>query len=69
MVHYKPVIIKAIFCPFGNERVYLPLCKVADTPLHIQGDDLFTWIFVNVVNDFKSLSINSAVQQQKPLSA
>ena len=22
------------------ERVYLPLCKVADTPYHIQGDDI-----------------------------
>ena len=22
------------------ERVYLPLCKVADTPFHIQGDDI-----------------------------
>ena len=22
----------------GYERVYLPLCKVADTPFHIQGD-------------------------------
>ena len=26
--------------PVGYERVYLPLCKVADTPFHIQGDDL-----------------------------
>ena len=25
--------------PFGYERVYLPLHKVADTPFHIQGDD------------------------------
>ena len=25
--------------PLGYERVYLPLCKVADTPFHIQGDD------------------------------
>ena len=29
-----------IFRPLGYERVYLPLCKVADTPFHIQGDDL-----------------------------
>ena len=28
------------FRPLGYERVYLPLCKVADTPFHIQGDDL-----------------------------
>ena len=25
--------------PLGYERVYLPLCNVADTPFHIQGDD------------------------------
>ena len=23
----------------GYERVYLPLCEVADTPFHIQGDE------------------------------
>ena len=27
-------------CPFGYERVYLPLCKVADTPFNIQRDEL-----------------------------
>ena len=27
--------------PLGYERVYLPLCKVADTPFHAQGDDIF----------------------------
>ena len=26
--------------PLGYERVYLPLCQVADTPFHIQGDDI-----------------------------
>ena len=26
--------------PLGYERMYLPLCKVADTPFHIQVDDL-----------------------------
>ena len=31
-----------IFRPFRYERVYLPLCKVADTPFHIQGDDLLS---------------------------
>ena len=28
-----------IFCPLGCERVYLPLCKGADTPFHNQEDD------------------------------
>ena len=26
--------------PLEYERVYLPLCEVADTPFHIQGDDV-----------------------------
>ena len=32
----------------GYERVYLPLCKVADTPFHIQGDEytLITWYHI-----------------------
>ena len=33
-------IRRTIFRPLGYERVYLPLYKVADTPFHIQGDDL-----------------------------
>ena len=30
-----------IIRPLRYERVYLPLCKVADTAFHIQGDDIF----------------------------
>ena len=33
------------FRPLGYERVSLPLCEVADTPFHIQGDDLFMFEF------------------------
>ena len=29
--------------PFGYERVYLPLCKVANTPFLIQWDELLAW--------------------------
>ena len=29
-----------VFRPLEYERVYLPLYQVADTPFHIQGDDL-----------------------------
>ena len=29
-----------IIRPLGYERVYLSLYKVADTPFHIQGDEL-----------------------------
>ena len=32
-------INRHIYRPLGYVRVYLPLCKVADTPFHIQGDD------------------------------
>ena len=28
--------------PFRYERVYLPLYKVADTPFHIQGDEMLS---------------------------
>ena len=39
--------------PLGYERVYLPLCKVADTPFHIQGwlgfsANLFLQVFLNL---------------------
>ena len=27
----------------GYERVYLPLCKCADTPFHIHGDQMFSF--------------------------
>ena len=30
-----------IYRPLRYERVYLPLGKVADTPFHIQGDDMY----------------------------
>ena len=33
-------IYSAAYRSLGYERVYLPLCKVADTPFHIQGDDI-----------------------------
>ena len=32
-------ILLRTYRPLGYERVYLPLCKVADTPFYIQGDD------------------------------
>ena len=28
----------------GYERVYLPVCKVEDTPFHIQEDDLYVYV-------------------------
>ena len=31
-------ILRGNLRPPGYERVYLQLCKVADTPFHIQGD-------------------------------
>ena len=39
-------IFNFIYRPPGYERVYLTLCKVADTPFHIQGDDILqNWEF------------------------
>ena len=32
----------SIISSLGYERVYLPLCKVADTPFHIQGDEFWS---------------------------
>ena len=31
-----------IYRPLGYERVYFPRPEVADTPFHIQGDDMQT---------------------------
>ena len=33
-------IVCSIIRYLGYERVYMPLCKVADRPFHIQGDDM-----------------------------
>ena len=36
-----------ITCPLGYERVYLPLCQVADTPFYINVDSgYFLWVFI-----------------------
>ena len=32
--------LRTIYRPLGYGRLYLPLCKVADTSFHIQGDEL-----------------------------
>ena len=40
-VWWEVYVSKAICRPLGYERVYLPLCKVADTSFHIQGDDVY----------------------------
>ena len=34
-----------IYRPLGHERVFLPLCKVADTPFHIQGDNITVCLY------------------------
>ena len=35
----------------GYERVYLPLYQVADTPHHIQGDDMYVLYFYIIENN------------------
>ena len=37
---YLTIFLINTLRPLGYERVYLTLSKVADTPFHIQGDDL-----------------------------
>ena len=43
----RPILSPPITSPFGDERVYLPLCKVADTPFHIQGVIYYTCLVVS----------------------
>ena len=38
--HDKARDLDGLISTLRYERVYLPLCKVADTPFHIQGVDL-----------------------------
>ena len=47
LVNYFLIIViihpwNTIVCPLGYERVYLPLREVADTPFHVQGEELIT---------------------------
>ena len=41
----------------GCERVYLPLCEVADTPFRIQEDELWEIFFVINENSFRLVSV------------
>ena len=36
------LVLKSLRRPLGYEKVYLPLCKMADTLFHIQGDEKIT---------------------------
>ena len=51
----------ASYCPLGYERVYLPLCKVADTPFHIQGDDMFYNCFSGIFEAISSIKIQKVL--------
>ena len=44
----------------GNVRVYLPLCKVADAPFHIQGGELFSVYVWLCWSTMVCLFVNSA---------
>ena len=35
------ICIRLSYRLLGDDRVHLPLCKVADPPFHIQGGDMF----------------------------
>ena len=38
------MIVLLTYRPLGYERWYLPPCKLADTPFHIQGSDMYFWL-------------------------
>ena len=44
-----------MYRPFGYERVYLPLDKVADTPFHIHGGRHIETFIYMLCNKNKSL--------------
>ena len=43
--------------------VYLPLCKVADTPFHIQGDKITITIYISSHFSFRVLSQVATMSQ------
>ena len=43
LISDKRHVYMLLYRPFGYERVYLSLCKVADTHFYIQGDDIKTY--------------------------
>ena len=45
-VSYLITLISYINSSFWYGRVYLPLCKVADTPFHIQWDELYIYLLI-----------------------
>ena len=50
------------------DKVYLTLCKVADTPFHIQGDELHPKHWSNLVLFLRQLSLVHICQWVKPFS-
>ena len=60
----------------GAEEVYLPLCKVADAPFHIQGDDILTcWaqdyrsehLTINLMTELQAAIIMSPLELASPI--
>ena len=49
----------------GDERVHLPLRTVADTPFHIQGDDLIKSGYLNCVSN---LHPKANINERKEMS-
>ena len=43
-ISFLPHNVIGLIRPLEYERVYLPLYKVADTPFHIQGDELVKYL-------------------------
>ena len=48
MINKYPYIYLAWYRLLRYERVYVPLCKVAHTPFHIQGGDMLIKYFIRL---------------------
>ena len=46
----------------GYDKVYLPLCRVADTPFHIQGDDMSFTVRVVWIEESGQSSVRGSPQ-------
>ena len=53
--------------PLEYERVYLPFGKVADTPFHIQVDDMFAELY-NEYNNCPLSVLQGKAEKQKLLT-
>ena len=61
--HLGQLYAQDLIRPIGYEMVYLPLCKVADTPFHIQGDGMSTSQKNHSDPGFTKISFETSLKQ------